>query len=329
MNLPQFIGFIVFFVIQFPLLFLSPNNLRWLLAIGATSGFIVQLVLVSWAGATMGELGFGSVLSSQVQLSGSKLAWMVLYGISVTISSVTSGTLSICDYTRFARSPYCGVWSQLAGWLPAWLSNIFGVLTIAATQNRYGTQLWNAAGLLIAIQDKSPTSATRAAVFFAGLCMGLSQLALNIVGNTFSGGTDMSSLLPRWINIRRGQILTALLSVAINPWYLLSSATIFLSTMSGYTVFLQPFLAIMVAQYFIIQKRRLRVADLYMVGGQSLYWYGIGVNWRAVVAVSLQVHDRGRNVNADTLIVGRRNGASCPRFRVFSKPCHKGQRRSP
>lgn len=285
MTLPQFIGFIVFFIIQFPLLLLSPKNLRILLIVGSAAGFLVQLVLVAWACGTMGDLGFGSVLSSKVVLPSHQLAWMIVYAMSVTISSITSGALSICDYTRFAKSVQSGTWSQFAGWVPAWISNIFGVLTIAATQNRYGAQLWNAASLLIAMQDADPTSGTRAAVFFAGLCMGLSQLSLNIMGNSFSGGTDIAALLPRWVNIRRGQIITALLSVAINPWYLLSNATVFITAMSSYTVFLQPFLGILTAQYFIVQRKRLCVADLYMVGKQSIYWYGIGINWRAMVAV--------------------------------------------
>ncbi|KAH8881757.1 uracil permease [Thozetella sp. PMI_491] len=284
MTLPQFVGFIVFYIIQFPLFLLSPITVRYLLLVGSVAGFLVQLVLLAWACGTMGEAGFGTVLSGEVELSGSRLAWMSVYAISLTVSSVTSGTLSICDYARFSKSVSAGTWSQLAGWVPMWLSNVFGVLTVAATQNRFGTQLWNAAGLLIVVQDANPTSGTRAAVFFAGFAMALSQLSLNILGNSFSGGTDMSALVPRWINIRRGQIITALLGLVINPWYLLSNATVFLSVMSSYTVFLQPLLGILVAQYFVVQKKRLRVSDLYIFGPESIYWYDYGVNWRAVVA---------------------------------------------
>jgi NCS1 family nucleobase:cation symporter-1 len=287
MNLPQFIGFIVFFVIQFPFLFLSPKKLRYLVYIGSTTGFIVQLVLCIWACATMGSGGFGPIITStKNMLPSSQLSWMCVYSISVTMSSVTSGTVSVCDYARFAKRPASGIWSQLAGFFPGWLSNVLGTLTIAATQKRYGAELWSVASLLIAIQDHNHNSRTRVAVFFAGLSFGISQISLNIVGNSFSGGTDMSCLVPKYINIRRGQIATALLGLVINPWYLLSGAVVFISVMSAYTIFLQPFLGIIIAQYFFIQKGRVKVPDLYRLGSGSIYWYNGGLNWRSVVAVS-------------------------------------------
>lgn len=284
MTLPQFIGFIVYFIIQLPFLALSPRQLRYLVITSTVVGFIVQLALLAWACGTMAA--FGSVLTNDTQLAGGNLGWMFMYGITSTISSITSGTLSVCDYARFAKLPASGQWPQFLGFVPAWLSNVFGIITVAATQQRYGKELWSVAELLVAIQDANPTHGTRAAVWFCGFSFLLCQLGLNIVGNSFSGGTDMSSLLPKWINIRRGQYLTAVLGLVINPWYLVSGAVIFISVMSAYTIFLQPFLGIIVAHYFFLQHQRIRVPDLYKLGKQSIYWYNWGVNWRSVVAVS-------------------------------------------
>lgn len=290
MTLPQFVGFIVYFIIQLPFLFLSPKNLRYLVYVGSALGFLVQLVLCIWACATRGPAGFGTIITTTSNpLPSSMLAWMCVYSLSATVSSITSGTVSVCDYARFAKRPSSGIWSQGLGFLPGWLSNVLGVLTIAATQNRYGAQLWSVASLLIAMQDSNPDSKTRAGVFFAGFAFGVSQISLNVVGNSFSGGTDMSSLVPKYINIRRGQLLTAFLGLVINPWYLLSGAVVFISVMSAYTIFLQPFLGILIAHYFFIQKRRIKVSDLYCIGSRSIYWYTGGVNWRSVVAVSLVV----------------------------------------
>lgn len=284
MILPQFIGFIVFYVIQLPFLWLSPKKLKYLVYTSTVSGFVVQLVLVIWACVT--KQAFGSVLSGQNQLSGSKLGWMFVYGITVAMSSITSGTLSVCDYTRFAATPRDGIWTQFLGFAPSWLSNVFGTLTVAGTQQRYGAQLWSVVELLVAIQDANPTSRTRAAVWFAAFAFLICQISLNIVGNSFSGGTDMSTLLPKYINIRRGQYLTALLGLVINPWKLLTGAIIFISVMSAYTIFLQPFLGISVAYYFFLQKQRIKVTDLYRLRRASIYWYTAGINWRAIVAVS-------------------------------------------
>lgn len=291
MVLPQFVGFIVFYVIQLPFLWLSPKALRFLVYVSTVAGFVVQLTLVIWATATMD--GFGSVLDNNNQLTGSKLGWMFMYGIIVAMSSITSGTLSVCDYTRFASKPSAGIWPQFLGFAPSWLSNVFGCLAVAATQNRYGAQLWSVVQLLVAIQDANPTSATRAAVWFCGFAFLICQIALNIVGNSFSGGTDLSTLLPKYINIRRGQFVTALLGLVINPWKLLSGAVIFISVMSAYTIFLQPFLGISIAYYFFLQKQTIKVEDLYKLGHESIYWYHGGLNWRVIVAVSIHLRRAG------------------------------------
>ena len=284
MTLPQFVGFIVFFIIELPFLLLSPKQLRILVYASGLAGFVVQLILMIWACAT--RTRFGTVLDSSTALSGGNLGWMFMYGVTATISSITSGTVSVCDYTRFAKRPASGIWSQIFGAIPCWLSNVFGVLTIAATQDRYGAQLWSVPSLLIAMQDANPSSGTRCAAFFVGLVFILSQISLNVVGNSFSGGTDMTALLPKYINIRRGQFLTAMLGLVINPWYLLSGAVVFISVMSAYTIFLQPFLGVLIAHYFVLQSQRIKVSDLYKTGQTSIYWYNFGVNWRAIVAVS-------------------------------------------
>ena len=284
MNLAQFVGFIVFFVLQLPFLLLKPTTLRFLSYTSAAVGFLVQLVLVAWACGTME--GWGEILSNEQRVGGSQLGWTFMFGVTVTMSSITSGTLSVCDYSRFARRPQSGIYSQLLGFFPGWLSNVFGILAVAGTQRRFGAELWSVVQLLVAIQDQNPTSGTRAAVWFAGMAFLVPQVALNVIGNSFSGGTDMATLLPKYINIRRGQYLTALLGLVINPWYLVSGALIFLSVMSAYTIFLQPFLGVVAASYFVLYKQRIKVSDLYKLRG-SIYWYTYGVNWRAVVSVSV------------------------------------------
>lgn len=53
----------------------------------------------------------------------------------------------------------------------------------------------------------------RAAVFFAGLSLALSQLAINTVLNAVSTGMDIAGLWPRFINIRRGAYILAIVSL--------------------------------------------------------------------------------------------------------------------
>jgi NCS1 family nucleobase:cation symporter-1 len=124
----------------------------------------------------------------------------------------------------------------------------------------YGQVLWDPLKLI----DRWDN---RAAAFFASFAFALGTLGTNVSANSLSAGNDMTALCPRYINIRRGQVICAILGGwALCPWEILArcvaeisdhfqwqrphsllrSATGFLSFMSGYTVFLGPITGIMV-----------------------------------------------------------------------------------
>lgn len=73
--------------------------------------------------------------------------------------------------------------------------------------------------------------------------------------------------------------------MACNPWKLVNTATIFLAVLSSYSVFLGPMTGLMISSYFIINRRRIKVDDLFIGNSLSIYWYTCGLNWRAAVAV--------------------------------------------
>lgn len=98
-------------------------------------------------------------------------------------------------------------------------------------------------------------------------------------------GFDLAATFPKFINIRRGAYITALISVACNPWKLVNTATTFLAVLSSYSVFLGPMTGLMISSYFVVNRQRIKVDDLFVGSSQSIYWYNFGVNWRAVVAV--------------------------------------------
>jgi hypothetical protein len=63
---------------------------------------------------------------------------------------------------------------------------------------------------------------TRAAVFFAAFSFFLSQISVNVVACGVVGGMDLAALLPRYLDIRRGSLLVAVIGIAINPWKILN-----------------------------------------------------------------------------------------------------------
>jgi NCS1 family nucleobase:cation symporter-1 len=55
----------------------------------------------------------------------------------------------------------------------------------------------------------------RGGVFFAGVGLAFSQLALNTVLNSVSTGMDIAGLWPRYINIRRGAYIMAIVCTCL------------------------------------------------------------------------------------------------------------------
>lgn len=96
-------------------------------------------------------------------------------------------------------------------------------------------------------------------------------LGINIAANSISAANDLVAICPKYINIRRGQLLAAVIgSWAFVPvgldadkvddvseqtlltqrsqWKILASAAGFLSFLGGYTIFLGPMTAILMTE---------------------------------------------------------------------------------
>ncbi|KAL6411529.1 NCS1 nucleoside transporter family protein [Ilyonectria robusta] len=287
--IPQFLCYFIFCIISLPLLMIQPHRLQKFFYFTSTITLIFFVVLLIWALATMGPRGFGDTISSGSVLPATggpdSVAWLMIMGIMSTIGSIAAGILNQNDYARLARRPGDAIWGQAFAF-PFYgiFASILGILVTAATQDRMGEAIWNPPTLFVRLLEKDNSAGTRAAVFFSGLALVVSQIGSNLPGNALAGGIDLSSVFPRYINIRRGAYITAILSPIVNPWRLVNTATIFLTVLSSYGVFLAPMTGLMVASYLVVCKQKLNVDDLYRGDKGSIYWYTWGVNWRAPVA---------------------------------------------
>lgn len=134
----------------------------------------------------------------------------------------------------------------------------------------------------------------RACRFFGAASFAIASLGVNISANSLSAANDFTALAPQVLNIRRGQILCAVLSWALVPWKILESADNFLSFMSAYAIFLGPIAAIMMFDFWVVNRGKYDCLALYQplnpiyryvctvpfLSGKSIW----GVNWRALVS---------------------------------------------
>ena len=147
----------------------------------------------------------------------------------------------------------------------------------------YGETIWSPLDLLSRFLDNG-NSGTRAGVFFIALAFSLAQLGTNIAANSVSAGSDMTALLPRFINIRRGGLICAAVGLAMCPWNLLSSSNNFTTYLSAYSVFLSSIAGVLIGDYYFVRRGYLQVHDLYSGKRSGPYYYTLGVNWRAYTA---------------------------------------------
>ena len=285
MTTAQFVAYIIFYLISLPVIWIRPHKLKKFFYASSATIIVFEIVLLIWALATMGPEGFGDTISAKSSTNSSS-SWLMAYGIISTIGSISAGILNQNDYARFARRPKDAILGQVFSFPLYGIScSVVGILVTAATQQRFGGAIWNPPDIFSTLIENGG-SRERAAGFFAGAALVVSQIGVNVPGNALSGGFDFAATFPKYVNIRRGAYLTAALSVACNPWRLVNTATVFISVLGSYSVFLGPMTGMMISSYFVVNKSKINVDHLYIGNRGSIYWYTWGVNWRGIVAVS-------------------------------------------
>jgi NCS1 family nucleobase:cation symporter-1 len=188
------------------------------------------------------------------------------------------------DFARFARKPRNALWSQLIS-IPTGfaVTSFIGIIVSSSSTVIFGETIWNPLDLLQYFLNEG-TSQNRAGVFLIAMAFALAQLGTNIAANSVSAGTDMTALLPRYINIRRGGYICALVGLVMCPWNLLSSANNFTTYLSAYSVFLCSVAGVIVSDYYFVRRGYLRVKDLYSAKNISPYFFAAGFHWRGYAA---------------------------------------------
>jgi nucleobase:cation symporter-1, NCS1 family len=180
------------------------------------------------------------------------------------------------DFSRYSRVSV--KWQVIyVPMLPIFFTFIafIGIVSASAGKEHYGILEWDPMAL-VAHWD------SRAARFFAAFSFALAALGVNISANSLSAANDLMALMPTYINIRRGQLICAVVCWALVPWKILASAGSFLNFMSAYAIFLGPIAAIMLFDFWVIHGRKYDTVALYNPRG--IYRYTGGFNWRAITA---------------------------------------------
>jgi nucleobase:cation symporter-1, NCS1 family len=273
--------FFAFWALNIAVIWRGIETIKFLEGIGAPFMLGIGLLLLWWITRRAG--GFGPVLSAPGKFhTTAEFIRFFIPSLTGMVGFWATVALNIPDFTRYAKSQKAQVLGQALG-LPAAMTlySFIGVAVTSASAVLFGQPIWDPVELLGKFNQ--PVVA-----FIALIALLVATLNTNVAANVVSPSNDFSNLNPRRISFRTGGLITGVIGVLLMPWKLLGdfSAYIF-GWLVGYSALLGPIAGVMIADYFLVRRSRLKVSDLYRRGG--LYEYDNGLNLRAVVALAAGV----------------------------------------
>lgn len=271
----QWLSFFIFWLIEVAIIVRGIEAVRRFENWAAPMVIVAALALLAYVWKEAG--GLGNILSVPGKLEGADF-WKIFFpSLMGMIAFWSTLSLNISDFTRFGGSQRSQMVGQTLG-LPTTMSlfALLSVLVTSASEVMYGEVIWDPIQLAARIDNW-------VGVLFALATVMIATLSVNIAANLVSPAYDLANAAPKKLDFKKGALITALLSILIQPWRLVSDPQIYIFAWLGFVgAILGPVAGIILADYWIVRKKHLVVGDLYARDGR--YWFSSGWNWRAVVA---------------------------------------------
>jgi nucleobase:cation symporter-1, NCS1 family len=282
---PQFISFMIFWGINMLVIYAGIESIRILLNIKAPLLIALGLLLLGWAYSRAG--GFGPMMSQPSAFAPGQPKAGQFWGFFFPALTGVVGywatlSLNIPDFTRYARSQRDQMLGQALG-LPTTMAlySFIGVAVTSATIIIFGHAIWDPVVLLSTFHSKTTIVIAMGSIVIA-------TLATNIAANVVSPANDFAHLAPRHVTFRIGGLITGLVGIVMMPWKLYADPNGYIFTwLIGYSALLGAIGGILICDYFVIRRTRLRLTALFNPTGP--YSYSNGINWRAVAALVIAV----------------------------------------
>ncbi|KAJ6120740.1 Uracil permease [Penicillium sp. IBT 18751x] len=277
-----FLSFFLFWLGSLPALWFPVHKIRHLFTVKAIYSPIAAIAFFGWAISR--AHGIGPIVHQPNTIHGSALAWAFVKAIMTCIGNFAALIMNDPDFSRFARTPKDALWSQLLT-IPIGfgITSFIGIIVSSSSSVIYGEAVWNPLDLLGNFLEGA-SSGQRFGIFIIALGFTLAQLGTNISANSVSAGTDLTALLPRYLNIRRGSYICAAIGLAMCPWNLVIGSSQFTTYLSAYSLFLSAIAGVMICDYYFVRRGYLDIKALYSASKTDPYFYTMGFSWRAYAA---------------------------------------------
>jgi len=272
----EWVSFLLFWGMNIYIIYRGMDLLRAVENWAAPFVLVMTSILLWWAIDRAD--GLGPLLSQPGKFRTFAEFWPVFVpSLTAMIGFWATLSLNMPDFTRFGRSQR----EQIVGQVVALPTTMFafaamGVMITSASAIIFGQAIWDPVQLVG--RFTSPVI-----VAIAMFTVVVATIAVNIAANVVSPANDFANAFPRLISFKTGGLITGILGIVIQPWKLLADPSGYIYTwLLGYSGGLGSIAGVLIADYWLVRRRKLRLEDLYLAGGEYQGWNG-----RALAATAI------------------------------------------
>ncbi|MDT7780808.1 MAG: nucleobase:cation symporter, family [Acidobacteriota bacterium] len=276
----EWLSFMLFWGLNIYIIYRGMDLLRHVENWAAPFVLLMTALLVAWALWRAGGLGY--LLTQPTRFKTLGEFWPIFIpSLTAMIGFWATLSLNMPDFTRFGRSQREQAVGQIVA-LPTTMT-VFAAMGVVITSaalviypDMAAGEVWDPVKLVGRFDQPFVVAVSMFTVVVA-------TLSVNIAANVVSPANDFANAFPRWISFRLGGLITGLVGILMQPWRLLADPSGYIfSWLLGYSGGLGSIAGVLIADYWLVRRKSLALADLYRK--QGIYTYAAGWNWRAVTA---------------------------------------------
>ncbi|MFV2017988.1 NCS1 family nucleobase:cation symporter-1 [Micromonospora sp. LOL_023] len=285
------VGWVSYLIVAAIQVVLFIRGISWIekfLNVAGPAVYVVMIVLLAaiWVQAGDELLPAVGSLFSNADVQGWAVVTAFLGVVGTMVAYFSAVVINFGDFSRFSRTERGMKIGNFTG-LPLSLA-LFTFLSLFITAGAYvvyqdgqGDPLTNPADIVGQVGNTALT-------VLAALTFLVATIGINLVANFIPPAYDLSNLSPQRISFKRGGYLTALFGFVIGALWVAVIDQIglpkFVDTLGAV---LAPLYGILVADFYVVQRRSLLVADMYSMDQARRYHYVNGWNMRAIGAFAV------------------------------------------
>ena len=281
MDGTMWISFIIVAGFQVWLFWNGIELIRKFLNFAGPAVYVIMIILMImiWSKAGGGLLSeVGNIFAGTGSYEGSSFgAFLAIFGTMVAYFAAV--VINFGDFSRFVKNESEMRKGNLWG-LPGniVLFSFIALMVTAGTVAVFGETLTNPTDIVERVGHLGLT-VIAAFAFFAA------TIGINLVANFVPPAYDLSNLMPDKINFRTGGLITAIVGFIIGAlWVSFISQVGMFPFVNTLGAILAPVYGIMIVDYYIIKKQKIKESDLFSSSPRGAYYYNDGWNTKAFVA---------------------------------------------